>query len=130
MLKSVKEKETPDGVNNCYCFFLLYFFFLGESKNCFKVLKRCSNQLKPESDVNLEAQGVYEYSFVSVSFPVAAIQGSDESRKGQRICFSSLLRLSGCLCMQKSRQEHEAASHIACPVKKQRARNAYIDDRF
>lgn len=120
MLKSVRGKETPDGVNNCYCFFLVYFFFLGESKNCFKVLKRCSNQLKPESVVNLKAQGVHESSFVSVSFPVAAIQSSDESNvREKKNCFSSPLRVSGCLCMQKSRQEHAAASHIACPLKKQ-----------
>lgn len=85
-----RGKETPDGVNNCYCFFLVYFFFLGESKNCFKALKRCSNQLKPESVVNLKAQGVCESSFASVSFPVAAIQGSDESNVREKGFVSAL----------------------------------------
>lgn len=68
----------------------MYFFFLGESKNCFKVSKRCSNQLKPESVVNLKAQGVHESSFVSVSFPAAAIQGWDESNIREKRIVSAL----------------------------------------
>lgn len=89
MLKSVGEKKHLTGLTIVTAFFWC-IFFLGESKNCFKVLKRCSNQLKPESVVNLKAQGVCESSFASVSFPVAAIQGSDESNVREKGFVSAL----------------------------------------
>lgn len=90
MLKSVGEKKHLTGLTIVTAFYWCIFFFLGESKNCFKALKRCSNQLKPESVVNLKAQGVCESSFASVSFPVAAIQGSDESNVREKGFVSAL----------------------------------------